>query len=125
MFETTIEDRQTHLLVECRGDLDPEEVREAFERVRETARTSSRKCILLDWRHMSNPESEVHFLAGADIARLLPRPYKVAGLSRPEEITDSANAGASDHGPDFRVFADEDEALLWLLFEPARRGGSR
>ena len=84
-----------------------------------------------------------HLLAGADIAQQLPRPYKVAGLARPEEMSDSADAGSTDHGSDFRVFADEDEALMWLLsggfeqqphedealmwllFEPARRGGCR
>lgn len=116
MLEITFKDVGTHLVAVCVGDWESDTVTKALTRIREMAAQLSQTRIFIDWRNIPGPIKYSHrFMAGEEVARILPPPFRVATLAEKELINKLAEATAVNRGAIFLVSHDEQELLQWLL----------
>jgi hypothetical protein len=105
-----------HLFVTAAGAW----TQETFRRIVDSARTSAINQgltrILLDTRSVSRPDSEyTRYLSGLYLAHALPRPFRVAAVGAPGNVTHYGETVARNRGSDFMAFSDQDRAMQWLL----------
>jgi hypothetical protein len=125
MLEVSFRDEGTYLLVTCRGDWEPDDVRDALVSMRDEAGRTGHTRILVDWRGVSAPRSEFHrFEAGRDVAEILRPPLRVATLGRPEVINRFAENAAVNRGASMFVSADEMRLRRWLLGDSVEVNGA-
>ena len=72
--------------------------------------------LLFDLRKWLAPDMEVtRFLSGSHLATVLHPPFRVAAYACPEAINGLGEDAARNRGALFRIFADEQSALHWLM----------
>lgn len=116
MMEASFKEEDTHLVAILRGKWDVPEMTRCIVQIRAKAMQSPQTRILADCRDVSAPATEFHrYLAGVDVARILPRPFKLSVLYLEELVNRFGETVAVNRGADIRVFHEEEQALQWLL----------
>jgi hypothetical protein len=114
-YQVSYEVRSRYLLVRMAGRYDPVGARELFDAVRARAVEENLHHIFIHALEVGDPETELdRYLMGEAIAEMLPLPFKVAILYKPNYDKFTENA-AVVRGADVLICSDPDEALQWLL----------
>ncbi|MEB3310682.1 MAG: hypothetical protein VKJ02_10650 [Snowella sp.] len=110
------EDKNSYLRVSCRGQWNSDLVLENLLEIKKEAGQTNHTRILLDCLEIGPPRFERDRIAvGQDIAYILKSPLKVAALYPAKFTNRVAEKIAINRGVIYRVFAEESEALAWLL----------
>ena len=105
-----------YLAVSYTGEHHPEILLEMMLKVKEKAKEVNHTRILLDCLQLPAPANELQRLyVGLDIASMFPDPLRVAALYPPAFTTYLAQDVAIHRGTFFRIFAQSETALAWLL----------
>lgn len=105
-----------YLEVSYIGEHHPAILLEMMLKVKEKAKEVNHTRILLDCLQLPAPANDLQRLyVGLDIASMFPYPLRVAALYPPEFTTYLAQDVAIYRGTFFRVFAQSETALAWLL----------
>ena len=109
-----------YLLVRVEGEWTPDAVQHGIEEIANAAQEIGNRCVLLDTRKLSAPKAGFHrFLAGQQIAEAFQGRFKIAVVSPAELIDKFAEHTAVNRGAQIKVLSDVDEALTWLMENPA------
>lgn len=110
-----------YLRLEIDGEWTVENARDGFEFARAEAQRLGQTRLLFDVRQLIPPRFElVRYRTGELMAEIFGARFKLAFLGRAEGITRFAETVAVNRGARVCVFADEKDAVAWLLEEPAR-----
>lgn len=105
-----------YLLVVMEGPWTEAGIKASIDKMKAESITHGLKKILLDLKGLPLPETEmVRFYSGEYLAKVMPRPYKIAAFSHPEKINRFGETVAVNRGAWLQVFHDHDSALEWLL----------
>jgi hypothetical protein len=116
ILEVRYAERPGYLLVRACGKWEELYVIEEIEALREEAEKRGITRLLLDVRNMLPPDSQMTRLAtGEYIASVFTRPFRVVALAEPEMIDGITENSAVSKGALFKVFADEEAAIKWLM----------
>ena len=84
--------------------------------IKEQAIKHSCNNILIDCYNLSTSDKNFHrYLAGKDIAEILPRPFKIAILYPEKHITKFGENTAVNRGANLLVHHDKSYAQKWLI----------
>lgn len=104
------------LLARAAGPWTVEAARDLIDGARREAARYGHNRLLLDLTRWRTPDSEwVRFQSGAYLAAVLGPPLKVAAFANSEAINRFGEMAAINRFAWFRLFADEREAIRWLL----------
>ena len=114
-FDTTYNNLDDYLLVSVSGQWTDYAVKEGIEEVKRKADSYGKTRVLLNLMNMTPPDGVMdRFRAGEYIAKIWGS-LRVAAVWKQEFITKFAENVAVNRGARFAVFADEKQALKWLL----------
>jgi hypothetical protein len=117
-FITTYENLDDYLLVSIRGEWTEYAAKEVIEEIQSKAKSYGKVRVLLNLMDMTPPRPRqeiVRFMTGKYMAEFWGHSLKVAGVWKQEFINKFAENVAVNRGVRLAVFADEKEALKWLL----------
>ncbi len=108
--------KDTYVRVICKGSWNADSVLENLLEIKKQANQRNYTKILLDCLEMGPPRFERDRISGGqDISYILKDAFKIAALY-PEKYTNRVlEKIAINRGVLYRVFAEESEALVWLL----------
>ena len=105
-----------YLFIKVTGSWTIETAKEVIEKSKNEATARGYNRILLDLREWLKPTDEiVRFLSGQYLAKTLRSPFKIAAYAAPKAINKFGENTAVNRGAYFRIFPDEDSAIIWLL----------
>ena len=115
-MQATYQDMGEYLFVSIRGKWTVTSARRAIEEIKSEAEKYDQSRVLLNLMELLPPDLPyTRFTTGKDIAQVWGSSLKVAAVARQEFITRFAENVAVNRGAKFKVFADEKQALQWLL----------
>ena len=115
-IEIECADKGDYVLLKVAGPWTQATVCTIVDTAREQAVASDVRRILLDLRQLSAPDSDFsRYMLGKYAAEVLGSLYRVAGIGRPDNITNYAEKVARNRGMLLRPFTDEAAAIEWLL----------
>lgn len=116
-MQLIFKDFETYLSVTCEGLWDPIDVTRAIQEVKVQAERRQLFRVFVDWGAVSDPSTDCSYkaLAGEDVARLLPPPFRVAVYDRRARINKVAEGTARGQGAHIMVHHDPLLLKDWLL----------
>ena len=109
-------DRKGYLLVKVNVPWTIEAALQLLDETKKEALNREYHLILFDLTQWSSPGSEmVRFYTGEHLAKVLNHPFKVAAFAEEKNINHFGEVVAINRGAFFRIFADEQSAIQWLM----------
>ncbi|HEX2965075.1 MAG TPA: hypothetical protein VHO84_04790 [Syntrophorhabdaceae bacterium] len=105
-----------HLRVKSTGPWNDDGAKQLLDETKCEALKRDQNRIFFDFSCWTQPESEMtRFRAGEYLAKVLPKPFKIAAFTGRSSITKFGEDVAVNRGANFRVFTDEQTAIEWLM----------
>ena len=109
-------DQEGYLLVKVNVAWTTEVAIQLIDETRDEALNRGHHLILFDLRQWASPSSEMtRFYSGEHLAKVFKYQYKVAAFANKKDITRFGEIVAVNRGASFRIFADEQSAIQWLI----------